>query len=127
MDRRTSGGTSSSTSALPRPATSRRASGRAVSTSGSAASSTASPLRGSSVRPRKTIVGPEPHHCGRGSARSNDAQNKPLGITTGSPPRCCTSVARADSDTAMRAKIFSTDGRSMPAIDDIALDRGIAV
>ena len=47
-------------------------------------------------------------------------------MTIGSPPTCCTRVARADSETAIRAVIFSMAGRRRVAVDDIARERGMA-
>ncbi len=48
-------------------------------------------------------------------------------MTIGSPPRCPTNVARADSDTAIRAEIFSIVGPRTPASDDRVRDLRFAV
>src|SRR5664280_2532540 len=79
-----------------------------------ACDSTGIPLRGSSIRPRKAIVGRAgvPTQSGRRLADANRSTNTPLGITTASPPRCVVTVRRASSETAMRALIFSRLGRN---------------
>ena len=101
-------------SALPGPTTSSRAPGTASSTAGLASVRTGRPLRGSSMRPRKTIVGRPgaPVHRGSRVTEAKAEVSTPLGMTTASPPMWVVTVRRASSETAMRPWIFSNEGRS---------------
>ena len=93
-----------------------------------AAASTCSPLRGSSRRPRKEIVGAWGLPAKRGSllAAVKGATYTPLGITTASPPWYWMRVRRASSDTAMRAVILSMSGTAAGESSLRARDRGMA-
>ena len=78
-----------------------------------ASSSTGSPLRGSSNRPRKPIVGPStPRVAGQRRASAKAHTCTPFGMITASPPRCSTCTRRAKSDTAIRPVIRSSHGRT---------------
>jgi hypothetical protein len=72
------------------------------------------PLRGSSKRPTNPIVGPGRGKPGSSGPRANSPTSTPLGISTASPPRCCTWTRRASGETAMRAVTFSMSGRASP-------------
>ena len=73
----------------------------------------------------KQSVASAPASAGSGSASRKRSTYSPLGITTGSPPTCCTWVSRAYSETAIRAVIRSSRGRSSAFAADIARDRGL--
>ena len=89
-------------------------SGNRSTTAGSAAISTAMPLRGSSKRPRNSTDLPGRGYPSSRLAVANDATSTPLGISTASEPSASICQRRARSDTAMRPTIFSCMGRRMP-------------
>ena len=60
------------------------------------------PLRGSSYRPMKPIVGRTPRVSRQRRRPGVGGPRTPFGITTASPPRCSTCIWRATSDTAIR-------------------------
>ena len=75
--------------ACPRPAMRKRAPRTVFSTVGMASARIRSPLRGSSRRPRKEMVGASSVPRKRGSslgAQAKGATLIPLGMTTASPP-----------------------------------------
>src|SRR5690625_2338253 len=96
--------------------------------SGTALRRTGSPLRGSSIRPRNTIVGdcPSPCHSGRGAAFAYRSTYTPLGMTTASVSKCSTIVRRASSETAILALIRSKPGRVKGSARVSTLDRSCA-
>ena len=111
----------------PPPTTSSRSPGRSAATRPNASASSGKPLRGSSSRPTKATVPCSPRHSSRGAAARTRSTYTPFGITTGSPPMWLTSMSRAYSETAIRAVIFSSDGRRIVADADIARERTLEV
>ena len=89
---------------------------------GSAAISTAIPLRGSSKRPRKSTVFPVRGYPSSRGAEANDATSTPFGISTASLPSASICQRLARSDTAMRPTIFSCIGRRMGSNTDSVSD-----
>lgn len=67
-----------------------------------------------------------PTQRGSGRAAAKVSTYTPLGMTTASPPTCCTTVRRASSDTAIRAAIFSNIGTTTGEIACRARERSIA-